>query len=333
MRVVDHNAIDVSKWDVYVEKHRYGTIFHTPEYYHVLAETPGHRPFALFCVDDSGRITGLLLAYYSDVLSGALSSITRRIVLMNAPIVDDTKSMHNLLNSLKRKTKWNAIYLEIRNHYDLGSFQKVYSQAGYVYDQHLNILVDLAKSEDDLWKDVSASRRREIRKAVKEGFNFCVEDKNGEDKLYPILQEIYGRAKLPLVSKGYFESVYKMPRDKFAVLCLYLENEVVGALLVLMNKNTVYGLYGGSKEAYFKQRPNDLLFWSALLWAKSNGYTVFDWLGAGHPDKPYGVREWKKQFGGEFVNYGRYYYYPNKLLFGMAERIFRLYRQCLKDKK
>lgn len=36
------------------------------------------------------------------------------------------------------------------------------------------------------------------------------------------------------------------------------------------------------------------------------GYKTFDYGGAGEPNKPYGVRAFKQQMGGELVNFGRY---------------------------
>jgi lipid II:glycine glycyltransferase (peptidoglycan interpeptide bridge formation enzyme) len=52
--------------------------------------------------------------------------------------------------------------------------------------------------------------------------------------------------------------------------------------------------------------PNDLIPWDVFLWGKENGFTRFDFGGAGKPDVPYGVREYKKKFGGKMVSYGRY---------------------------
>jgi lipid II:glycine glycyltransferase (peptidoglycan interpeptide bridge formation enzyme) len=43
-----------------------------------------------------------------------------------------------------------------------------------------------------------------------------------------------------------------------------------------------------------------------MNWCCHNGYKVFDFGGAGIPGKEYGVREFKKQFGGKLVNYGRF---------------------------
>lgn len=327
LRVVNHNQIGVTDWAAYVDRHPYGTVFNTKAMFDVYEKTPELEPFALFCIDEFGRITGLLLAFYQSVLRGVLAPFTRRIVLMNTPIYDDDESLSLLLDFLKKKARFKSIYLEIRNHYDIGNKADIYLSKGFYLEPHLNILVDLTKDEESLWKDVSPNRRKEIKKAIKEGFEFHQNYPDARIELYPILQEIYSRARLPLLSNEYVTSIYDMSHDSFDVVSLVLGESIVGALLVLKSKKTVYGLLGGSRESYFKQRPNDLLFWSALIWAKNKGFEIFDWMGAGHPNKPYGVRDWKKQFGGEFVSYGRFYYYPSKLMFMSAERLFSLLRR------
>ena len=61
-----------------------------------------------------------------------------------------------------------------------------------------------------------------------------------------------------------------------------------------------------SNIEYYKKYPNDLLPWEIFLWGIKNKYSTFDFGGAGKPDIPYGVRDYKKKFGGEIVEYGRY---------------------------
>lgn len=326
IKVVDHTKIKCDKWADYVDNHPLGTIFHTRHFFSICASTPRLQPFALFTIDGSQRITGMLMGYYHTVTKIVPGFLSRRIILMNSPIVNDPISLELLLNELKKMAAFKAVYVEIRNHYSTENQAPLYEKAKFLFEPHLNIIVDLMKDEDVLWQEVSASRRKEIRKAIKQGFEFQADSDKTKSELYSILREIYSRARLPLYPESFFESIFRMPTECFNVLGLLLGDVVVGAVLVLKYKATVYGFFGGSREEYYKLRPNDLLFWSAFLWAKKNGYGRFDWLGAGHPDKPYGVRDWKKQFGGNMVNNGRNYYYPCKPFYSLAESTFSLFR-------
>ena len=49
-----------------------------------------------------------------------------------------------------------------------------------------------------------------------------------------------------------------------------------------------------------------LLPWKIMEWGHENGYKLFDFGGAGKPNIPYGVRDYKLKFGGDLVNFGRF---------------------------
>jgi len=190
-----------------------------------------------------------------------------------------------------------------------GDLKNTFIKNGFEYEEHLNILIDLTKSEEELWKDVHSKRRNEIRRAKKEGTVFSVKNTlNDLNECYKILKSVYKRAKLPIPEFNFFENIFKHFNDNFGlqVFCAVNENKIIGCMLALIYKNTIYDYYAGSLEEYYNKNPNDLIPWEVFLWGKKNGYTLFDFGGAGKPGKPYGVRDYKKKFGGELVNFGRF---------------------------
>lgn len=48
------------------------------------------------------------------------------------------------------------------------------------------------------------------------------------------------------------------------------------------------------------------MVYNILLWGKENNHHTFAFGGGGKPNEEYGPREFKRRFGGEFVNHGRY---------------------------
>lgn len=332
VNVISHELISSNDWDDYILGHEHGNVFHTSMYFYVFNKTPGFHPFAFFAVDSENRIRGMLSGYIQRISFGVLSPIAKRAVLLCSPIVDDPHCMTVLLRKLISFTRFRCVYLEIRNHYDLQDYVPVFSKCGFIYEEHLNILVDLNKDEDDLRRDLSKSRSREIKQALKEKLEFEELNKQQARELYPILEQIYSRAKLPLLPKEYFGNVYDLPASNYKILGVLSDGKVAGAVLVLCFKDTVYGHFGGSRDEYYRKRPNDLLFWSTILWAKNNGFMTFDWLGAGSPHKPYGVRDWKIQFGGSFVNFGRFKHYQSRSIYKLAEASFGLVRKYLGKK-
>ena len=101
---------------------------------------------------------------------------------------------------------------------------------------------------------------------------------------------------------------------------------MVAAQVRLCYRDTVYAWFGGSDENYYHVRPNDFLLWNVLLWSKANNFSIFDFGGAGKPNVPYGVRDYKIKYGGDLVNYGRFEIVHNKILMYIGRLAFKLYK-------
>lgn len=324
MRIVSNSEINPGKWQDYVDSHDLGTIFHTPFMFDIYAQTKGYNPFALFVVDDAESIIAMLLGYIQTVFKGNISNMNKRLVLMNSPIYNSREALDYLLANFKTNFIKSGLYTEVRNHYDLSDVAEIYLKHGFEYEEHLNILIDLSKDEDTLFADMSSRRRKEVRHGAKEQFEFKIVEKQDYENFYLILKDIYIHAKLPLVDESYFQALWKDNSENRVILGLYDLDILVGAVLLFSYKKIIYSVFGGSKSVYYSRRPNDYMFWQVFQWAKQNGFKMYDWLGAGNPNKPYGVRDWKKQFGGTIVNYGRYKLIHSPMKFKLAEIGFRL---------
>jgi len=75
-------------------------------------------------------------------------------------------------------------------------------------------------------------------------------------------------------------------------------------------------------------RPNDVLPWHIFLWGKQNGFKVFDFGGAGKPNIPYGVRDYKLKFGGKLVNFGRFELIHKPVLYRLGLIGLFLFKFC-----
>jgi len=67
--------------------------------------------------------------------------------------------------------------------------------------------------------------------------------------------------------------------------------------------------------------------WAAIDYACRNGISTFDFMGAGSPEKDYGVREFKEKFGGELVKPGRFQKIHAKLKYQIAMKGFEVYQK------
>ena len=78
---------------------------------------------------------------------------------------------------------------------------------------------------------------------------------------------------------------------------------------------------------YYNKYPNDLIPWEVFLWGKEHGFELFDFGGAGKPNKPYSVRDYKLKFGGELVNYGRFEKVHKPLLMEMGKTGLKIWQK------
>ncbi len=63
--------------------------------------------------------------------------------------------------------------------------------------------------------------------------------------------------------------------------------------------------------------------WAAIDWCRQHGVQCFDTMGAGKPDVPYGVRDFKLQMGGTLHEFGRYRCVLKPRLYRLGEWMMR----------
>jgi len=86
--------------------------------------------------------------------------------------------------------------------------------------------------------------------------------------------------------------------------------------------STLYEWFVCGDESVMKDiYPSVVATWAGIEYAAKNNIPRFDFMGAGKPDKNYGVREFKSKFGGELVEDGRFLYICNTLLFSIGRII------------
>lgn len=322
--------IDRKQWEDFVWDHPQGNVFQTPQMYATYYATKNYMPILVACYDDDS-LAGILLAVVQREHSGILGKFSARAIIFGGPLVkdNDVNILEELMVKYDQKVKKIAIYTQIRNLYSMEPIKKCLQKLGYKYENHLNIIIDLKKSEEVLWKEVHSKRKNEIRRAAKEGTCFTeLSDGSAVEKSWPILNEVYRQAKLPLPDISLFQNMLatggaETPLKIFAALS---EGRCIGVMLVLCWRERVIDWYAGSFQKDLSKYPNDLLPWEVICWAKKNGYDVFDFGGAGKPDVPYGVRDFKLKFGGELVGFGRFEKIHKKNIMKMALVGFRLWQ-------
>ena len=309
--IANNELINTTEWSDFVLTHENGTIFQSPEMYDIYNQTPLFSPF-VFAAYKNNKIVGVLVGAIQSEHKGILALFTARSIVFGGPLttVDDSIEITTKLLSEYDKThKKDVIYTQFRNLFDISHYSTLFHAQNYTYDEHLDFHIDLRKDKELLWSNLASQCRGKIRKAEKATLQIKTLI-NAEEKLlsYTILKDVYDRANLPLASKELFENSIKIldSKNMLEYIGVFYETKLIGIRIVLKYKDIAYDWYGGSLGEYYKYCPNEILVWEVLLKMKADNFTLYDFGGAGHPNKPYGVREFKKKFGGQLVNFGRY---------------------------
>lgn len=321
--------------DAFIFEHADGNIFQTSQYFNVFYKSQLNKPCFIISRNQLRKINGLVLFVIQYQLKTPLAYFTSRSLIIGGPIIeeDNPEIYRSIIEYYDQFIGRKVIYSQVRNLKNAATFKNFFIEYGYYYEDHLNILVDLTKSEEQLWKEMHSKRRNEIKRAEKELLDVKLIGNNADFyESYKVLKALYRQIGLPLYEKDIFLNIFNRTNKEgfFKFFGVYFEEKLIGTMYTFCFKSVVYNWFAGSYERFYKKYPNDLLPWKVFLWGKENGFSTFDWGGAGKPGVEYGVRDYKAKFGGEFVNYGRYEKIHNKSVFKIVSIGFKTLRYIRK---
>ncbi len=314
------------------------SIFQTLDMAEVYKRNKNCTPLVLVAIDEnSGEIVASLLAKILVEKSGFLSSFSKHSTIRGGPIFRDSEegilATAQLLQRYNEIIKKEALYSRIYPLNDTPQIVPAFGAGSYKCEDWQNFLLRVDKPIDRIWKGLKKSRRYGINKAKREGV--IIEEMENKELLpvfYNLLQETYRGRSNPLEDMSGFEATFDtlVPKNMAKFYIAKYSDRYIAALLVLLHKGVAYEWYIGSskKREDLLLYPNDLIVWHAIEYCSNNGFHTFDFGGGGLPsDLNAGWVKFKKEFGGELVNYGRYTqeHQPRKLKFVM--KMFKLYKK------
>lgn len=326
-QLLTYPDIDPQQWQALIDRSPYATWFQTKEAYEFYASLPEEMtPFALG-IEENGHLAGVIVGYTTQEKNPIKQLLTCRSIIIGGPLLDEhisDEALSALLGAVPPASRLSPfasrlmkpIYIETRNFHDYSRWKEVFQYAGFAYQPHYDIHVHCNATHT-----MSEQRIRQVKKAVKNGTEICEAQSEQEIRdWYQILQQLYReKVRTPLFSEEFFLRFYRENRGIY--ILVKFQGKVIGGMMCpILNNKAIYEWYVcGLDEEYRELYPSVMATYAAIEYAKQNHISLLDFMGAGTPDIPYGVRDFKMEFGGELVEHGRFLCVRKPLLYKIGE--------------
>lgn len=208
---------------------------------------------------------------------------------------EEKEFLDQAINFLKKKN--NAIYItssatSIFNAYPEGSLQCKFG----------SYILNLEKTEEDLFASLHSKHRNVIRNAQKHELNVL----HGKEYLkdcFDLINQTFSRQGSVGITLETVQNLNSLGHNISYTIVKY-GDEIQGCAIFLWKKNDrCYYLHGGSSKRPYTGAIN-LLHWETILRMKKNDVLLYDFVGGRlNPDKGSkleGIQRFKSRFGGEF---------------------------------
>ena len=316
-QLLTYPDIDPQQWQALIDRSPYATWFQTKEAYEFYAANPNEMKSFAVGIKEDNNLKGLVVGYITNEKNSIKQFLTRRAIIIGGPLLDKNISdevLKILLLALKRLLM-DVIYIETRNFNDYTQWKSIFEHCGFAYQPHLNFHQDCTK--ENILSSMSESRRRQIKKAIKNGVEIVEASSIKEVKaFYDILFDLYrNKVKTPLFAWTFFKDFYIQSYGKY-FLVKYQDTIIGGIMCPILQDKAIYEWFVcGLDDVYKNQYPSVMATYAAIEYANKHNIPLFDFMGAGKPSEAYGVREFKARFGGELVEYGRFLCVRQPLLY------------------
>jgi len=309
MKLLRNEELEESKWLDLLEKGEFSSPFQTPEFYKFYNTVIGFSA-DVFALEFNDAYTAIVVVTVQKE-QGIKGFFSKRGIVFGGPVLlsSETEKLEYLLREVNRFYKRKLIFLESRNNFDFSKINSHFENSNWSYEEHLNVQLDLADlSIDDVLSGMKYNRRREIKISYKEGAEARLA-KNEEEvtEVYYMLKDLYKeRVKKPLNPLSFFLEYYRNNLGK--VFVVIHDNNIIGGAFCIFKQNmSIYTMsYVGSRNYHKKIFPTHIAIMKIIEFGIENKLKMVDFMGAGKPNIPYGVRDFKLQFGGDLVEHGRY---------------------------
>jgi CelD/BcsL family acetyltransferase involved in cellulose biosynthesis len=281
-----------SRWQRLVDRCE-SSVFHSPAWLTVLAETYGFEVGALLLLDADGEPrAGLPFCRVENLLGERLAAL---------PFSDYCDPL------VRSREEWDALADALLQRGCPVTLRPLHNDIP-VSDERFTPLkqakwhgLDLRPDLDAHWARLHDSARRAIQKAERAGVRVRVAEGPADLRAFFDLHLGVRKNKYRMLAQPYrfFERIWAgFVATGHGQLSLAVHaDQIIGGVLFLEWKDTLYYKFNASAPIDLGLRPNDLLMWEGIRYGKARGLTALD-LGLSDWDQE-GLVRYKRKFASE----------------------------------
>jgi CelD/BcsL family acetyltransferase involved in cellulose biosynthesis len=267
----DVDAVTDPLWERLVTAHR-TTVFHSPRWLRVLADTYGFSLRARLLSDETGTPSaGVVYAPVDDFMDPRLVSLPFSDFC--DPVAGDADQWRTLIEDLVAQRR--RIVLRCL-HNDLPLRDDRFAVVG----RALWHAIDVAADEEQMWQGLPSAARRALRKAQSSGVSVRRASTEADLRAFYELHLRVRKYKYGLLAQPYrfFSSIWEqfLVPGHGVLLLAFVDELVVGGVLFLEWQGVLYYKFNASHLDHLAARPNDRVLWEGISYARERGLQRVD---------------------------------------------------------
>ena len=292
MSVVCIDPLVDPRWQRLVDRHA-SSVFHSPAWLKVLTDTYGFEAGALVLLDGAGEPrAGLPFCRIDDLMGERLAALPFSDYC--DPLVATREDWDTLADALLAR----GCPVTVRPlHVDVPASDARFARPKQARWHGVDLRPDLDAHRARL----PDSARRAIRKAERDGVQVRAAEGPAELRAFFELHLGVRKHKYGLLAQPYrfFENIWAgfVASGRGRLSLAVRENQMIGGVLFLEWKDTLYYKFNASSPTDLGPRPNDLLMWEGIAYGKARGLSFLD-LGLSDWDQE-GLIRYKRKFATE----------------------------------
>jgi len=269
-------ALADPEWDRFVEATPGGTYQQTSMWAQVKSGA-GWRPIRIELSGDGAIAAGCQVLVRRVARLGAVGYVSRGPLVADG----DRATLYAVLDALQQLARRKLLYLKLQPSPDSAEITDALRERQFV-PSHLDpaprmtVRVDLSRSPDAILGAMRARSRTYIRQAQRRGL---VVREGSEDELSifcDLVEALSRRKGYAPYPRHYYEQIWRSFPGRARLLLAEYEGDILSSILLLAFGDTVSFKMGGWSGGHRGVRPNELLHWAGMQWARDQGYRYYD---------------------------------------------------------